>query len=90
MTLDSVREAVFQVSPVTKLLSFTNGYTPAQWVSNSNPRDPTVASADNFNPTCHHDALSEQDFAAELGRRVSARTALMRADADARLTLTCD
>ncbi len=32
LTLESVREAVFQVSPAMSQLSSTNGYTPAQWV----------------------------------------------------------
>ncbi len=30
LTLESVREAVIQVSPVMDQLSFTKGYTPAQ------------------------------------------------------------
>ncbi len=37
MTLVSVREAVFQVSPVMNQLSFTKGFTPAQLFLNSNP-----------------------------------------------------
>ncbi len=32
LTLGSVREAVFQVSPVMNQLSFIKDYTPAQWV----------------------------------------------------------
>ncbi len=69
---------MFQVSTVMNQLSFTKGYMPAQWVLNSNPRGHTAVSAHNFNPTYHHDALNEPDFA-------SARTACMEADADARL-----
>ena len=56
-TLDNVREAVRLVSSAINNLSFTKGYTPSQWVLNTNPQDLTSLTADDFNPTTHHDAF---------------------------------
>ena len=83
--VEHVRDAVNHIAPIMNTLSFTKGYTPMQWVLNSNPRDPTSVTADDFNPVAHHDALTDPDFEDELRRRASARVAFMKADADAKL-----
>lgn len=49
-TLDNVRDAVGYVAPTMNNLAFTKGYTPTQWVLNTNPRDPTSITADIFTP----------------------------------------
>ena len=49
-TIDGVREVVTFVAPAMNNLVFTKGYTPGQWVLNTNPRDPTAVTADEFNP----------------------------------------
>ena len=77
-TIDTVREAVNHVAPVMNNLSFTRGYTPSQWVLNSNPRDPTALTSDEFNPSIHHDALTNPDFEAEMQRRTAAKLAFMK------------
>jgi hypothetical protein len=71
-TWDAVREAVNLVAPVMNTLSFSRGYTPTQWVLSSNPKDPSQITADDFNPTIHHDALTDPDFETELQRRTTA------------------
>ena len=60
--VENVRDAVNHIAPIMNTLSFTKGYTPMQWVLNSNPRDPTSVTADDFNPVAHHDALTDPDF----------------------------
>ena len=84
-TKANVKEAVEYVAPVLNTLSFTKGYTPSQWVLNTNPQDQSNITADTYNPSTQHDALHDEDFAAELRRRISARQAFIKADADARI-----
>jgi hypothetical protein len=84
-TIDTVREAVSYLAPAMNTLSFTRGYTPSQWVLNTNPRGPSSITTDDFNPVAHKDALEDDDFASMLDKRQSARVAFIRADADARL-----
>ena len=82
---DSVRTALEYVAPVLNELAFTRGYTPAQWVLNKNPQDPTSITHDTWNPSAHHDALTLPAFEEELERRKCARMAFIKADSDARL-----
>ena len=84
-TIDAVREVVNHVAPAMNNLSFTKGYTPTQWVLNSNPRDPSCLTSDEFNQTIHHDALTHPDFEEEMQRRNAAKMAFRKADADSRL-----
>ncbi len=85
LTIDSIREAVEYVTPAMNNLSFTKGYTPSQWVLNSNPKDPTALTDDDFVLPAHYDAATDPTFADEVERRMAARTAFLRADSDARL-----
>ncbi len=78
-TLEAVHEAVNHVAPVMNTLSFSRGHTPTQWVLNSNPKDTSQIAANDFNPTMHHDALTDPDFETELQRRTTARVAFMKA-----------
>ena len=72
-TLSSVREAVMHVTPAMNQLSFVKGYTPSQWVLNTNPKDASSLLADEFNPSVHHDALHDRTFEEEL-KRTKCRT----------------
>ena len=80
-TLAGVREAVDHVVPAMNQLSLTRGYTPAQWVLNTNPQDPSAILADDFNASIQHDALHDREFEAQLQKRLSARSAFIKADA---------
>lgn len=85
LTHEAVKQAVDHVTHAINTLSFTRGYTPAQWVLNSNPRDPSAVTADEFSPTIQNNAINDPEFAEELERRQTAKLAFMKADADSRI-----
>ena len=82
---DSVIQALNHIIPAMNTLSFTKGYTPSQWVLNTNPTDHASIIADQFNPAVHHTAITEQGFHDELVRRNTARIAFLKADASQRI-----
>ena len=84
-TIDGVREAVNNVAHVMNTMSFVRGFTPAQWVLNTNPRDPTSLTTDDFSFSVHHDVFTDPEFGEEVQKRYAARMAFMKADADARV-----
>ena len=65
-------------------LSFTRGYTPAQWVLGRSPEDTMSLTARFFSPGV--DIENEpMDYNDIQGRRLAAQLAFLRADSDARL-----
>jgi len=84
-TVEGVRDAVSRVAPLLNTLAFNKGYTPAQWVLNTNPEDPSKILSDDFNPALHHNAVYDPTFEEELRRRMAARIAFVKADADQRI-----
>jgi len=82
---DTVRDALEHVVPSMNNLSFTKGYTPSQWVLNTTPTDPSSVTSDDFCPTVQHDALHDPTFADQLEKRMFAKMAFVKADADDRI-----
>ena len=76
---NSAIQALDHIVPVMNTLSFTRGYTPAQWVLGQNPAEHNSLTADKFNPSVHHTALTEQEYHDELVRRNTARVAFLKA-----------
>ena len=54
------------MAPAMKTLSFARGYAPSQWALNSNPKDPPLATADDFIPAARHDVLTDPNIEGEL------------------------
>ena len=84
-TLVKFSEAVTHVAASMNSVALTRGFTPPQWILNSNPRDPSAITSDDFNPSVHHGALEDPEFAAELERRSIARLGFVKAGSNARL-----
>ena len=46
-TKDDIRDALTYVAPAINQLTYNKGYTPSQWVLNTNPRDATSLTYDS-------------------------------------------
>ena len=65
-------------------LSYTNGYTPAQWVLGRSAADAHSLTADMFNPGLVS-MTDQSDFQNVQAKRLTAQTAFLKADTDLRL-----
>jgi hypothetical protein len=84
--IDSLKEAVCYVPQQINTLSFSRGYSPAQWVLGQHPDLRTDLTSDFFNFAVQHEiAEGDSEFAAMIERRTAAKVAFVRADTDARL-----
>lgn len=83
-TRSMLREAVTYCPGQINNLSYTRGYTPAQWVLGKSPEDSLSLTARFFNPgaDAENEPLEYHDLQ---GKRLAAQLAFLRADSDARL-----
>ena len=83
-TLSALREACIYVPPRINQMSFTRGFSPAQWVLGRTPAQELSLSHELFNPGV--DSLDSQtDFARIQQKRLNAATSFLKADTDAKL-----
>ena len=80
----TLEEAITYCPGQINNLSFTRGYTPAQWVLGRAPEDTLSLIARFFNPgmSGENEPMSYDDLQ---GKRLAAQMAYLRADSDARL-----
>ena len=83
-TLPALKEACIYVPPRINQMSFTKGFSPAQWVLGRTPAQELSLSHELFNPGV--DSLDSQtDFARIQQKRLNAATSFLKADTDAKL-----
>ena len=85
-TLENVRETVMRAEAAMHSLAVTRGFTPLQRVLNVNPRDPSAATSDDFNPSVHHGALEDPRLRSRVGETCVRQTwFFFEVDSNARL-----
>lgn len=83
-TLPALKEACIYVPPRINQMSFTRGFSPAQWVLGRTPAQELSLSHELFNPGV--DSMdSQSDFARVQQKRLDAATSFLKADTDAKL-----
>ena len=83
-TRKTLLEAAIYCPGQINSLSYTRGFTPAQWVLGQAPRDTLSLTSSVFNPgmTLNNEP---EDFTAIQQKRLAAQMAFLKADSDARL-----